>query len=49
MKSVNKFLIGLATVVTIVAPLVPKTVNINISLESPAASKVKKTNEPEQP
>jgi hypothetical protein len=43
MKSVNKFLIGLATVVTIVAPLVPKTVNINISLESPAASKVKKT------
>jgi hypothetical protein len=44
MKSVNKFLLGLATVVTIIAPLVPKTVNINISLESPSnTSKVKKT------
>ena len=32
MKSINKLLIGLATVTTIVAPLVPKTVNLNISL-----------------
>lgn len=32
MKSINKLLIGLATVTTIVAPLVPKTVNFNVSL-----------------
>jgi len=32
MKSFNKLLIGLATVTTIVAPLVPKTVNLNVSL-----------------
>lgn len=32
MKSFNKFLIGLATVTTIIAPLVPKTVNLNVSL-----------------
>lgn len=32
MKPVNKFLIGLAAVTTILAPLVPKTVNFNVSL-----------------
>ena len=32
MKSFNKLLIGLATVTTIIAPLVPKTVNFNVSL-----------------
>ena len=32
MKSFNKLLIGLATVTTIIAPLVPKTVNLNVSL-----------------
>lgn len=34
MKTVNKWLIGLATVSTIVAPLVPKTVNINVNTGS---------------
>ena len=32
MKSFNKLLIGLATVTTIIAPLIPKTVNLNVSL-----------------
>jgi hypothetical protein len=32
MKSINKLLIGLATVTTIIAPLVPKTVNLNFSM-----------------
>lgn len=36
MKTVNKWLIGLATVTTIVAPLVPKNVNINVNMEPPA-------------
>jgi hypothetical protein len=43
MKSVNKFLLGLATVVTIIAPLVPKTVNINISLENSSSTSKTKT------
>jgi hypothetical protein len=32
MKSINKLLIGLATVTAIIAPLVPKTVTFNVLL-----------------
>jgi hypothetical protein len=41
MKTINKVLIGLATVTTVLAPLVPKNINININLESPRAFKEK--------
>ena len=34
MKSINKLLLGLATATTIIAPLVPKTVNFNVSIPS---------------
>jgi len=43
MKSINKLLIGLATVTAIIAPLVPKTVNLNISL--PASSEKHRSTE----
>jgi hypothetical protein len=38
MKTINKVLLGLATASTILAPLVPKNLNINITmgLQSPA-------------
>jgi hypothetical protein len=44
MKSTNKVLLGLATAVAILAPLAPKSVNINFNLsaEAPAISKSSK-------
>ena len=36
MKTINKVLIGLATATTILSPLVPKNLNININVEPPA-------------
>ena len=36
MKTINKVLIGLATATTILAPLVPKNLNINVNIESPS-------------
>jgi hypothetical protein len=35
MKTINKVLLGLATASTILAPMVPKNVNININMEAP--------------
>ena len=34
MKTINKVLLGMATVSTVLAPLVPKNVNINVNLDS---------------
>ena len=44
MKSVNKLFLGLATATAILAPLVPKSVNINVNLsaEAPAVTKAPK-------
>jgi len=44
MKSANKVLLGLATATAILAPLAPKSVNINVNLsaEAPAVSKAPK-------
>jgi hypothetical protein len=44
MKSANKILLGLATATAILAPLVPKSVNINVNMsaEAPAVSKAPK-------
>jgi hypothetical protein len=44
MKSANKVLLGLATATAILAPLAPKSVNINVNLsaEAPAISKAPK-------
>ena len=39
MKTINKVLLGLATASTILAPLVPKNVNININMEAPGLAK----------
>lgn len=34
MKTINKVLLGMATVTTVLAPLVPKNININVNMES---------------
>jgi hypothetical protein len=34
MKTINKVLLGLATATTIVAPLVPKNINVNITMQA---------------
>ena len=39
MKTINKVLLGLATASTILAPMVPKNVNININMEAPGLPK----------
>lgn len=41
MKTINKVLLGLATATTIVAPLVPKNININITMEAQVKHKEK--------
>lgn len=41
MKTINKVLLGLATATTIVAPLVPKNININIIMEAQDVHKEK--------
>lgn len=38
MKSANKVLLGLATATAILAPLAPKSVNININMSTPTIS-----------
>ena len=39
MKLINKLLLGLATATTIIAPLVPKTVNFNVSIPTISSEK----------
>ena len=39
MKSINKLLLVLATATTIIAPLVPKTVNFNVSIPTISSEK----------
>ena len=41
MKTINKVLLGLATASTIIAPLVPKNINININMEAQGTHKEK--------
>lgn len=41
MKTINKILLGMATVTTVLAPLVPKNLNVNINFESPPAAQSK--------
>jgi hypothetical protein len=41
MKTINKILLGMATVTTVLAPLVPKSLNVNINFESSPAAQSK--------
>ena len=42
MKTINKVLLGLATATTIVAPLVPKNLNINITMQAQSVASKEK-------
>jgi len=41
MKTINKILLGMATVTTVLAPLAPKNLNVNINFDPPAVSPTK--------